>query len=760
MGPPALLTTATQLVLRFKIAVLLVVLLATAGAIWTSRTVTFDGEVDIWFLEDDPELRTYRTFLETFDTDEMVVVGLFADNVFAPEVLQGMHELTQALATVPQVHRVRALTNASRFESRGRAFAVVPVVPRLPVTATQAISLRQRALDDPLIVGTLASPDGHAAAIVIELSSEARSFESKVALVRGLQSAVFSHPVPGAELRMAGTPVINEAVLRYSQRDFQVLGSISVGLMLLITFLMFRHVWAALLPLLVVVIAVLWLFGLMGLLGLNLNLVSQSLTVVVFAVGIADAIHVITEYQHQLLNHSAPKVALQQALEQVLRPCLFTTLTTAAGMLSLTTSQLAPVREFGVLAAVGVVLALILSFTFLPAALSLTKPPAHARLARQDGGPLNRLLSRTALLSRTRRRPILLAFGATVALSAFLVPQLKVGANPAAYFKTDDPVRRDMRRIDLALGGSTSIELLVTAKDQGLQDPENIARLDGLQSWLQELPSIARVVSVSDGLRAVHRVMLDEDRLPRTRAELGQAYLLLEDEPDFAALMTADYETARISARVRMSEAAALVSRIPEIEAKLETEFADDALRVQPTGFVKLISEMEMYIVDAQIDSFGLAFGIISCLMIILLRSFKLGLLSMIPNLGPVIVGLAIMFVLKIQLDPGTAMLGSLTLGLVVDDTVHMTSRIRHNLAAGLAIRAAVSAAVVEVGRALTITSVILASGFAVLALGSFTPNIYLGIMAAVIIVLALVADLLVLPAALMPAPERATKPS
>lgn len=751
MGRAPFLQSLLHGVLRFRGALLIILALATGAAIWTSQTVGFASEVEIWFLDDDPELVTYRAFLETFQTDELVVVGVFAEDVFAPSTLDSIDRLTEALSKVKGVRRVRSLSNARRFVTEGDSFTISPLFPRFPVTASQAASARDLALADPLIRGTLTSLDARAASIVVELSDQVRSFDDKVALVRALQVAAEAHCPPGAKLRLAGTPIINEAVLRYSQRDFTLLGALSVLLMLVISYLMFRRISAALLPLGVVIVAVLWVFGVMGWLELNLNLVSQSLTVVIFAVGIADSIHVIAEYQHQLAQHPDPKVALTAALEAVVVPCFFTSVTTAAGMLSLTASHLAPVREFGLLAAVGVGFAMLLSFTLLPALLSFTRPPSDKHLSAMDKGPMQRGLQHIATLTQTRRRLILFVFAAVVVSSAALLPQLKVGANPAAYFKYDDPVRQDMRRVDQALGGSTSIEMLVTSKADGLYDPEVIQRLDDLQRWLEALPSVAKVASVTDGLRAVQHGMTGQDGLPKTAEELAQAYLLLEDEPDFSALVTPDYGSARVSARVRMSEAAALVSQIPKIDAKLAEEFSSPELTVRPTGFVKLISEMEMYIVDAQVRSFALAFGLISLLMILMLRSFKLGLLSMIPNIGPVVVGLAIMVVLGIQLDPGTAMLGSLTLGLVVDDTVHMTSRIRHHLVLGLSTEAAVRASIVEVGRALTITSATLAAGFGVLALGSFTPNIYLGIMAAVVITLALLADLFVLPAALMP---------
>jgi hydrophobe/amphiphile efflux-3 (HAE3) family protein len=737
---------------RLRLAVVVTVLAVSVAAAWASARVRFESDVEIWFLDDDPQLATYHEFRRLFRTDELVVAGVFAEDVFDPAVLAGVADLAAAFEAVPGVHRVRALTGARRFEARGDDVAVVPLVPHLPLTATTAAEVRRAALADPLIRGLLVSEDARAAAVVVELDAEVSTFEAKVALVQALLTAVPAHTPPGASVRLAGTPAINEAIFRYSQRDFSVLGGLAVLLVLLITYLMFRQAWATALPLVVVGLAVLWTFGLMGLLGLHINLVSQSLVVVVFAVGIADSVHVLAEYQRALAVRGPgdKHEALLETLTTLLVPCFFTTITTVGGMLSLASSPLAPVREFGLLAAAGVSFALLLSLTFLPAVLALAPAPPPAVLARHGHGPMARALEAVTRLIQTRRTPILTTFTLVVLGAALLVPHLHVGANPAAYFKAGDPVRQDIQRIDAALGGSTSIELLVSADDEGLQDPARLARLSELQVWLQTLPSVTRVGAVTDGLAALNFALTGTRAVPDTPEGVAQAYLLLEGEPDLSALVNEDYTRGRISARVRMSETAALVAEIPRVDAKLAAEFSSPSLRVEPTGFVKLISQMELYIVDSQVRSFLLAFALVSAMMVALLRSVRLGLYAMIPNLGPVVVGLGVMQLLGIRLDPGTAMLGSLTLGLVVDDTVHMTARIRLHLQAGLPMDEAVPRALREVGRAVVITSLILAAGFGVLAFGSFTPNIYLGLMAAVVILLALAADLFVLPAALL----------
>lgn len=212
-----------HLVVQARLLIVALVLVTAAAAAWSATRVRFESDLEIWFLEDDPQLATYHRFLETFEADELVVAGVFADDVFTPEVLSGLDALATAFTAVPHVRRVRALTTAHRFEARGDDVAVVPLVPARPLTAAAARDVRRAALDNPLVRGLLVSEDGRAAAVVVEVAPEANTFEAKVALVQALLTEVRAHAPPGVRVRLAGTPVINEAVFRYSQRDFSVL---------------------------------------------------------------------------------------------------------------------------------------------------------------------------------------------------------------------------------------------------------------------------------------------------------------------------------------------------------------------------------------------------------------------------------------------------------------------------------------------------------------------------------------------------------
>ena len=506
-------------------------------------------------------------------------------------------------------------------------------------------------------------------------------------------------------------------------------------------------------PLVVVLLAQCWTFGLMVSLGIKFTVVSGALLTVILAIGVADSIHVLAEFfQHTRGGLSRAEAAIASTAE-LLVPCFFTSITTVAGMLALLSSDLGPIREFGLMAAFGVTTAFVLSMTLGPILLLFVRAPSAQDEWQQGGDHVARFLNGFARISINHSKLVIVVAVCLLVASWYGLQRLEVGANALRYFHEDSDIRQDTSAIDNALGGSTTLELMMETPDGGLKKPDVIARIESLSQWLRESPYVGEVMSPIDGLKDLNRVMLEQPRgaetLPDSEAMAAQLYLLMEGDEDFDASVQEDYSFSRMSVRVRMSDAHKFTEEIPAIERKLQEEYQDDAVKIHLTGFIKLMGEMEDYLVRSQIRSFIIAFIVVTLMLWGLLRSVKLALFSMIPNFTPIFVGLGIMPLLNIPLDPGTTMIGSIALGLVVDDTVHFLVRFRRKMVSGRSIESGIYETVLEAGRPITVTSFVLAISFLILLLGSFNPNINFGLVSAIIILLALVADLMVLPAAL-----------
>lgn len=738
---------------------LLGIVLITVGAGWLASGVGFDNSIEIWFLEDDPNLVAYHDFLERFGADEFAVISLEADNVFTPEMLAYVDRLTRDADQLPYAHRVQSLTNVKVFGGCRKKLSFTPFVEHLPETQADADALRRRAMEIELLKGTLMSADGKVAAVLIEMSPEANNVEKKQQFMSRLRALVPEGLPAGVTTRYAGSPALDDAFFRYSYEDMEVLLPGCILLVLVITLLLYRSLGAALLSLAVVMVAVVWTFGAMGLFGLKVNVITSLIMALILTVGVADTIHVLSEYRRCLGNGVDRRLAVSRTMRNLFIPCLFTSVTSALGLLSLLVSSLVPMREFALLAAFGVVSAFVLSFTLVPALLPLVrlKPEqAGGRTRVVDG--LARWLARP---TPARSRRVVLVAVLLVAVSFWGVTYLKVGINTLDYFREGDPVRTDIEAIDSLMGGSSAVEFVVHTAPGGLKEPEVLRRIDEFSRWLEESPGVSRVVSAVDLVKETNRVWHGGDgkhlTVPDSRARVAQFFLLMEGDDDFEALLQDDYSVGRVTARVNLSQVDEFVDSVDKVKQRLEAE-SGSVMTIAMTGFVKLMADMETYLLDSQIMSLSLAFLVITGLMILLLRSLRIGLFSMIPNFIPILMGMAFMVPAGFSLNSGTVMIGSVALGLIVDDTIHFLVRFGRAVKSGSSVDDSIAEAIQETGRPIVITSLVLAGGFLVMVLGRFAPNAHFGVVNAVVILCALAADLVLLPAALQLASGHVSK--
>ncbi len=721
--------------------VLLTIVSITAIAAVGASRLRFDNSVEVWFAENDVAVQTYRELNDAFETQAVLAVGAFAPDVLTSDSLAAIDRVTSAVESLPSVQRVRSITNVRVATSTGSDLVIARALDGLSPRAIR---------EHPLLSNKLVAEDSGSALIVVTVRWQRRGDQQEIRdLVDGVQSILHEESRRSSlTWRVAGNPRIDVAFSEYSERDLLVFGPLLLAAVVLITLALFRRFSLALLPLAVVAIANIWTFGLMGALGWTLNAVSTGVVILILAVGVADSIHVISEYQATLRELDDRGEAIAEALRHLFMPCLFTSVTTAAGMLSLLVSDLVPVQQFGVAAAVGVMVAFLLTLTLVPALLGWLPPP---RSASPSSGRTGRLIDRLAAPSPSSSRVVALVFVALVGVSTWATATLRVqSGNPLEFFLPDDPVREDASAIDDALGGTSALEVLVRGSDGALLEPDALDRVARLQRLIDSTDGVSWSLSYVDLLIDVQQKMSGRGGLPESQAAASQLALMLEGEEDFGAYVQSDYALGRVTHAVRLSRSAPLIARLPGLQRQIETELNTPTLRFELTGVMKLIAATERYLVESQSRGFAIALLVVTLMLMLLLRSWRLGLLSMIPNCGPVLIGLGGMSAVGIPLDPGTVMVGSICLGLVVDDSAHFLTRLRRELRAGADLEAAISGAMHGTARALISTTVVLTVGFGLFALASFAPNRNFGLISAAIVMLALVADLVVLPAILV----------
>jgi predicted RND superfamily exporter protein len=434
-------------------------------------------------------------------------------------------------------------------------------------------------------------------------------------------------------------------------------------------------------------------------------------------------------------------------------PCFMTSLTTAVGLLSLLSADLVPLRQFGLVAAVGVGFAFLLTIGLLPLLLSMVPFPTERDRQRLRSGSMATVLNWLGRWSPGRALAVLGTVLLLTIPAALSLSSLTLGTSSLDYFRQHDTVRRQTEWIDSRIGGTTSLEFSVdTGTANGLTTPAFLRRMDRFQHYLETIDGITGIYSIVDIVKALHQGFNHGDphtfAIPPTAQEVDDQLFLIEGGEELDAFLTKDRSQGRIMARIEMNASRQLAHRLPEITQKGRQIFGPTAT-VTPTGIVYLTYRMEGYLLASQIKSFLLAFLVISVAMVVLLRSVKLGVLAMIPNLLPILFTLALMPVFDIALDVGTVMIAGVTLGLIVDDTIHFLYRFKAEAQQRGDVRNAIAHTMHRTGRPIIYTSVILSLGLLVLGFASFRPVIYFGVLSSLVVVLAVLFDLVVLPAIL-----------
>jgi predicted RND superfamily exporter protein len=739
-------------ILKHRLLVTAFILGLTVFFGWKASRVQFDNTIETYFLPHD--IQDYRQFLDRFGSDELVVVAFSgATDVFNNPDLDLIDRLTQRMEDLPHVHRLLSLINAQIVYGDSESVNFDPLIEALPLSEEEIATARHRALEDSFIPGTVLSRDGRHTAIVLEVDHITGEFDYKVELLNQVK-AILEEESQGMEktFYLGGGPVLDEAIFRYNQEDQGRYIPIMILIMMGIMFLMFRRFTTVLLPMVVVLISIIWTYGFLVLMGYKINIISTIITPLLMAVSVADSIHIVADYlqEHGRHREARRRDCITATFKHLITPVSMTSITTIIGLLSLVSAALVPVRQFGLVAAFGVLAAYLVTLFFLPVLLTLLPAPKETHKQVIRAGFTTRLLTTLGHWNPRRATIILVLCGLLFIPAMKWVLQVPVGTNSLDYFKPGDPVRNQTQWIDSNLGGSVSLEFMVDGGEpDALKNPDLLRRMDRFQHYLTDIPGITGIFSLVDLVKSLNQAFFEGDssayQIPETKTGVSQELLLVRGSDELTSLVTDDFSMARISARVAMNQSQTLSEKLPEIEQKLNEIFGREAL-VQPTGIVYLMHRMENYLLTTQLRSFGIAFTVILLCMILLLRSVRLGLLAIIPNFLPILFTMALMPFFDIALDVGTVMIAGVALGLVVDDSIHFLSRLKLELQASHTTGQAIEVAMLGTGRPLLFTSVILSFGFAVLTLASFNPVIHFGVLSSIVIFLALVFDLVVLP--------------
>jgi hypothetical protein len=739
----------------------LFLVVATAAGAWFARGVGVDNAVDVWFVEDDPALERYRAFQKTFGNDETIVVGVeIPEGVWSPGGLALVRGLSERIAALDGIRRVLSVVTVNTITPRGAALDVRPLLPAsgpdgsgAAVPAEAAVAeARARFAADPLLQRGLVTDDGRMTAIVAQMRAMDDIDRKRDEVIGGVEEVLGAALGPAGERWwMSGVGVVYNALNRISQAEGALFVGLSQLLIFLILLVFFRRLGPVVLSLLAVGLATVWLMGVFTAAGRAVNMVTMVLPTLVLVIGVTDAIHI---HRHAAdLAPDADRRALARSIGFIAVPCLFNSITVIAGFASLATSKMAVVRDLGVFASIGIAFAFVATMAVttvaLPARRVRPRPAAQDRLV---AGLAERIVRLTALVQRRRETVVGLTLVVTLG-GAYGVSLLEVDTFSLGFLPDDHPTVQATRTLEARLGPFTPLEFTVaTGESEGLKDPTLLRGVRAWQRALEQREDVRSTLSLADVAARVHQVLAGgPDEVPADADQLWQGLELYEQDSDNDRVHLADptYRVGRMTAAVPMLSSVGFAALIDD-GLRLAREHVPPSAQVEAAGYLPLYVTMMDYIVDSQVSSFATAFLVVFGLIGLLFRSVRMATLSIVPNVFPLFVLLGLMGVTGVRLDVATVTITAIVLGVAVDDTIQYLFRYRAELRAnGGDHDAAALATARATGPAIVATTAVLCAGFLVLAAASVKSIAYFGLLSSFALAVALVGDLLVLPAIL-----------
>jgi len=763
-----------------RLVVFALVLAMLTAAIFLAAGIRTDNSFDAFFDATDPSYNAYIRYQEDFGSDEIAYlvyrVPGNANGPFDLSTMRKISRLTQALEReVPFVREVTSLTNVEFMQAEDDFLEITELGQDMPASQDDLLVHGAAMRKKPIYEDALISRDGAHGGIILEMSATSSDPLESIRLdpakgdsldnlypqasqARILE--ILSRPeYDGIEFWWSGDVPLNAAYNQTTNDSSGLLTLLSIALVAVITMICFRGQLLGLFgPLSVVLVSLILTVGFMGLCGYKIGLLFLIAPTLLTAIGVAQSIHLISEFNRLRAAGVLRRDAIRQTLENVAVPCLLAAVTTAIGFLVMSGSKLRALAEMAVYIGFGVMLTFVASITVMVCIMSLGKNTAlNAPTApKRASDKLQRFLSSLVAVNLKYRYGILAVSAIVLAASLAGASKLQVSFSFLEDFKPHTEFRQHADYIQEVMGGMLNVVFIYEAEQpEAIKSAEILSHLEALQARAEESPLVRKSYSIVDILKDINQSFHGDDpsyyRLPDSDELIAQYLLMYEISGggELEDYVSGDYQRTTLELRVTMVNSAVVGGLIKELQDYLAENPAPGA-SIEITGIGLLWLKMGDYIAQSQIQGYLLAFAFIAGILCLAFHSLKVGMLAMIPNLFPVVLILGAMGAIGMHLDYLRMLLATVAIGIAVDDTVHMTSRIRKEFIRCRNYEQAISIGLLSVGRPVMITSIILSLSFLVYLASDMAVLASFGILLSVTVVTALLADLFLLPALIM----------
>jgi predicted RND superfamily exporter protein len=734
---------------RWRLCLLLVAAIS-AAALPLAQKVRLDLGVESLYPSSSQAVADYERVRTAFGTDEVAAIHAEDPRLFTPDRLSTLGGIHKQLEQLPFVERIDSLFTLPDLRDEGGLISTAPVLARIPPTDAQAEQARQRAIANPLLRGQLVSADGTALMLILRLSPEYRGMDV-AEVTRQIENILTPHQQSFTRLFQAGDPFTQSWMRGQLADDQRLILPLALVFVLVLLTLTQRSFWAGVIPVVNAGVAIIWTLALMRLTGLPVNFLNSILPALIVIIGATSDVHFVHEFRQHLGQGMKGATAISATARRLALPLLLTSITTVLGFATTALSDLPILRDFGLAATLGMSARFFVSALFLPACLRLLlrfmTPSEESALA--SGGPwTHRFAAWLVGFLLGHARLVLAVLAVLFAAALWQAGRIRAGNDLQSFIRSDSPVRVRDAAITAKLAGLGMMSLVIQADKGEFLEPRALRQLEALGARLRELPGVSAVTSFADLLGRVNSQLRGGDekhaRVPEEASAVRQMMLFLHAK-DHRAYLTPDFSQACLQLRCDHTDS----KRVLALEGQIHTIMREQGFQQSNyvlTGSLLLVASATDSITSGQVMSLGSMMMIVFLIVWCLFLSARCGVTTLVVNVFPVAMIFGIMGLCGISLNVGTCMVAAITLGIAVDDTLHLLVRFNREARRHKDERKGIEVAIREELAPIATTTVALASGFAALGLSSFQPVREFGLLSAGVMVLGLITDMIVTP--------------
>ena len=746
---------------KYRWAVLIGTILLGMGIGGGGSKLKFDGDYHTYFSESNPQLEAFDNLQEKYTKDESVIISLSPKdkNLFTKDNLMAIEEMTNDAWNIPYNSRVDAITNFQHTKAIEDDLYVADLAANVhDMTAAEIAEVKSVALNDPLLVNRIVNTEGSVTAININIKLPGESDQEQIEVMSAVQEMIASWRAdhPNFEYHMTGIVPMNSAFFSAATGDSKTLTPAMFLIVLILIGLLTRSITAVLSTLVVIILSISLAAGFGGITGIKLTPPSSVFPIIILTLAVADSIHILMTIINKMKAGYNKKDAITESIKLNLMPVAITSITTIIGFLSMNFGDVPPYWDLGNMTAVGMLGALIFSLTTLPALIHI-----FPFKVKQVPGFVSQatLYEKMGIWVAKRPAAITVSLSIFIVLMGFFASRNVLNDEAIKYFNESITFRTDSDYISENLTGMYNIEYSIPSGESGgISNPDYLNNLSKFESWLKAQPEVTHVNSYTEVARRVNKSMHGDDmdyyKMPTDRNEAAQYLLMYEMSLPYGLDLNNQLNVDKSETRVTVTTKNMPSQDMIVLNDKIEQWLVDETPEYM-NSLGSSTTLMFAYLGERQAESITkgniIAIVLISLLLIVVLRNLKLGLLSIIPNIAPVVIGFGVWYLFSGMINVGMVVVFGMTLGIIVDDTVHFLSKyLRGRQELGLNAKDSVVYAFSNVGKALMITTIVLVAGFMILSQSSFLMNSSMAQIAVVVMIAALLIDFLLLPAMLI----------